>query len=412
MTTDEDMDKTFHDISTAGFQVVRTWAFNDVAQIPASGTYFQIVEGCNTTINYGPDGLQRLDRVVATADRYGLKLLLTLTNNWGAELNEPASSLRARQDDSSLPRSYLSNDYGGMDRYNRAYIAEPSHDDFYTKPSILSAFKNYIANVVPRYANSSAVLGWELANDPRCSSTLPGSSTCNTTIITKWVADISGYIKSLDSNHLITAGDGGFYCTNCTKIYAASSSNQTDSPGGPTFDGSYGVDTEDIISIPSIDFGSFQLFPNQVHYFPGDNGDFATTSILQGSRWIIRHSDTASTFRKPEALTAFAVVTKDNWRSFVPFNSTVRMPESAPCAGVDDSQQNYGFMAWTGASLGGNVFGTLEYQWQQKGLVSFPIPGRRRQDTSGSPQDGSAHYQDPYTAQNAAQTVASIGAPV
>jgi mannan endo-1,4-beta-mannosidase len=42
MTTDEDMDKTFHDISTAGFQVVRTWAFNDVAQIPASGTYFQV----------------------------------------------------------------------------------------------------------------------------------------------------------------------------------------------------------------------------------------------------------------------------------------------------------------------------------------------------------------------------------
>jgi mannan endo-1,4-beta-mannosidase len=42
MTTDEDMERTFHDIATAGLQVVRTWAFNDVSQKPASGTYFQV----------------------------------------------------------------------------------------------------------------------------------------------------------------------------------------------------------------------------------------------------------------------------------------------------------------------------------------------------------------------------------
>ena len=42
MTTDEDLDRTFHDIATAGFQVVRTWAFNDVSQKPPSGTYFQV----------------------------------------------------------------------------------------------------------------------------------------------------------------------------------------------------------------------------------------------------------------------------------------------------------------------------------------------------------------------------------
>jgi mannan endo-1,4-beta-mannosidase len=99
-----------------------------------------------------------------------------------------------------------------MDRYNRAYIAEPSHDDFYTKPSILSAFKNYIANVVPRYANSSAVLGWELANDPRCSSTLPGSSTCNTTTITKWVADICMCLIWLPVTlQIVKYSDSGLY---------------------------------------------------------------------------------------------------------------------------------------------------------------------------------------------------------
>ena len=44
MTTDADLDLTFHDIATAGFNVVRTWAFNDVTSKPASGPYFQVFE--------------------------------------------------------------------------------------------------------------------------------------------------------------------------------------------------------------------------------------------------------------------------------------------------------------------------------------------------------------------------------
>jgi hypothetical protein len=46
MLSDEDMDRTFHDIAAAKYQVVRTWAFNDVAQKPPSGTYFQVCCRC------------------------------------------------------------------------------------------------------------------------------------------------------------------------------------------------------------------------------------------------------------------------------------------------------------------------------------------------------------------------------
>lgn len=42
MTTDYDLDMTFHDIATIGFKVVRTWAFNDVPNKPQSGPYFQV----------------------------------------------------------------------------------------------------------------------------------------------------------------------------------------------------------------------------------------------------------------------------------------------------------------------------------------------------------------------------------
>ena len=43
MATDDDIDWTFHHIATIGFRVVRTWAFNDVPSKPSSGTYFQVL---------------------------------------------------------------------------------------------------------------------------------------------------------------------------------------------------------------------------------------------------------------------------------------------------------------------------------------------------------------------------------
>jgi mannan endo-1,4-beta-mannosidase len=409
MTTDEDMETTFHDIATAGMQVVRVWAFNDVSQKPASGTYFQILANGVATINTGSDGLQRLDKVVATAAKFGIKLLLTLTNNWNPDRPQPSTSLRRNADGPGvLPRGYLSNDYGGIDLYNRAFVSHPTHDEFYTNPQIISAFKNYISQVVPRYANDPTILGWELGNDIRCASTLPASPQCNTKTITTWVNDIAGHVKQLDSRHLITAGDGGFYCPDCPKIYAPATPKDPNAPSGPSFDGSYGVDTEDILSIPCIDFGTFQLFPDQTQYFVNPKGEFATQAISQGGLWVAAHSATATKIGKPEALTAFAIVTKDHYGVFVPFNSSARTP--GLCGGVDTFQQNYAFVSWASVAFSGNVGGALEYQWLQGGLQDVPVVLRKR-SLMPSPNDGSAHYQGPYTNQTSAQAGATVPPP-
>jgi len=79
---------------------------------------------------------------------------------------------------------------GGMDAYARAFHPGGTHDLFYTDQTIIDAFKNYLAHMVPRYAKSPVVLGWELGNDLRCASTLPASSNCKPETITKWTAEI------------------------------------------------------------------------------------------------------------------------------------------------------------------------------------------------------------------------------
>jgi mannan endo-1,4-beta-mannosidase len=95
-----------------------------------------------------------------------------------------------------------------------------------------SAFKNYVKTFVGRYANEPTILAWELANEPRCKGSSgcaflkinygiiltcfvcilrTTSGTCNTTTVTNWISEMSAYIKSIDSNHLVAVGDEGFF---------------------------------------------------------------------------------------------------------------------------------------------------------------------------------------------------------
>lgn len=82
-------------------------------------------------------------------------------------------------------------DYGG------------SHTSWYTDTASQAQYRTYIKAVVSRYITSTAVFAWELANEPRCQG-------CSTDVIYKWASDTSAYIKSLDSNHMVTLGDEGF----------------------------------------------------------------------------------------------------------------------------------------------------------------------------------------------------------
>jgi len=262
-----------------------------------------------------------------------------------------------------------------------------------------------VGTVVKRYANEPAILGWELGNDIRCSSTVPASNSCNTATITKWVAEISNYIKSIDSNHLITAGDGGFYNLGGPKIYATKHITPADPLfPGPSFDGSYGVDTEDILASPHIDFGSFQVIPDQVTYFPDPQPDFAVKAINDGGKWVATHTNTARTIGKPEVLTIMSLITKDKFDVWVPQNSSAPFPNGTPCQGVEDFQRTYAFTSWAGTALPGAVDGVLEDLWSQTGLTSHGTTHSRR-DLTTSPNP--AYHNGPAGGQSGQQFAAN-----
>ncbi|KAF8214816.1 glycoside hydrolase family 5 protein [Mycena galopus ATCC 62051] len=257
-----EIDQAFADIAASGATVVRTEGFNEVTS--AQGVYFHLWTGSTATVNTGTDGLQRLDYLVSSAKSHGIKLLITLTNNWS--------------------------DFGGMDVYTAQLLGSGQpHDAFYTNPTVVAAYKAYVQAVVTRYATEDTIMAWELCNEPRCAgTTTAASATCNSTVITNWAAEISAYIKSLDPNHLVAIGDEGFINDPIPHDYDY-----------PYQGGGIGIDFEANLAIDTLDFGTFHMYPDSW----GESGN----DIAWGQQWITDHAALMTSANKPAIMEEFGL---------------------------------------------------------------------------------------------------------
>ncbi|KAI5117037.1 hypothetical protein M0805_004744 [Coniferiporia weirii] len=262
--TDADIDTAFNDIQNAGLTTVRTWGFNDVTSAQNYGAYYQSWANGVATFNTGDYGISRFDSVVASAKAHGIRLIVSLTNNWS--------------------------DYGGMDVYVSQLNPGGTHDTFYTNAKVVAAYKNYISEFVGRYVDEPTIMAWELANEPRCSgSTGSASAACDPagTTIEAWAKTISAYIKSIDSNHLVAIGDEGWF-------QEANPSSYPYAPG-------VGIDFNLNLAITTLDFGT-------LHSYPESWGQTANES-LWGVQWIADHATSQKTANKPVILEEFGVTT-------------------------------------------------------------------------------------------------------
>ncbi|MBE3048817.1 cellulase family glycosylhydrolase [Candidatus Bathyarchaeota archaeon] len=148
---------------------------------------------------------------------------------------------------------------------------------FYTVPAIKDAFKHYVEAMVTRYKDSPAVMAWELANEPRCKAddvrNLPRSENCTPEVLSEWIDEMSTYIKSIDSNHLVTwGGEGAFNIESDDDFY----------------NGSDGGDFDHELSIENIDFGTFHSYP-----------DWWTKTVEWTNQWIRDHAEAGRKAGKP-----------------------------------------------------------------------------------------------------------------
>jgi mannan endo-1,4-beta-mannosidase len=272
------VDDVLERAAAQGANVVRTWAAYETGKLDgtmstfgkADGVvYYQYWDGTAPAYNDGPDGLERLDYAVYKAGQLGIRLVLPLVNNWNA--------------------------FGGMDQYVR-WAGGQYHDEFYTNPTIKGWYKNWVSHLLNRtnkftgvaYKNDPTILSFELANEPRCkgSGAYPASPSCNTQTLISWADEMSQYINSIASKHLLAVGDEGFYCI----------------PGATdwTENCSEGVDTVAFAKLPQIDFLSFHMYP-----------DHWEKDAAWGKQWIARHIADAKKANKPILLDEFGLKDKN-----------------------------------------------------------------------------------------------------
>ncbi|CAK7211356.1 hypothetical protein SBRCBS47491_001096 [Sporothrix bragantina] len=280
LTKNEDVDKAMQQIADTKYKIVRVWGFGDInaGVRPAADTadplrvWFQQHPAPNATgtaqaalINYSPEnGLPRLDYVVSTAERLGLKLVLPFINNWS--------------------------DLGGMATYATAY---GNHSDpfatfnFYASERAQRVYRDYIRILVERYRSSPAIFSWQLCNEPRCEG-------CDSSVIYNWAANTSAYIKQLDPHHMVSLGDEGWFG-------AEAGYREADGSSSLAYESHGGVDFWGNLNISTLDYGTFHLYPSTWGY-----------SFGWGNQWITQHADAGRRAGKPVILEEYGSPQRDD----------------------------------------------------------------------------------------------------
>lgn len=250
-----------NDAAAMSLAVVRAWAFADG---PANDRPLQ-----PEPYVYDEDAFDSLDYTVAQAGELGLRLVLTLTNNWP--------------------------DYGGMPQYVSWFLRLPddvydtavNHDKFYTTPAIKDCYKAYARHVIRRrnrytglrYDEDPTIMTFELANEPRNRSDKTGAA------VLSWVSEMSAYVKSLAPRQLVSVGDEGFYGDAANPDYPYSN-----------FEGNR---WRKFLALPHVDYGTVHLYP--------DGWGETTDPVGWGTTWINDHLADGRRLGKPVVLEEYGL---------------------------------------------------------------------------------------------------------
>jgi hypothetical protein len=248
--------------------VVRTWAFFDGSNgvscgVSTNGLFIQTAPGVYSSV-----ALSYLDRVVAECRDRNIKLIMAFTNFWG--------------------------DFGGICQYNvwaglpAVYTPDSaSATFFYTNSTVQGWYRNYISMLLNRvntytgvqYKNDPTILAWEIMNEPRW----PGQA--NGTALRDWLANTAAFIKSIDSNHMVSTGEEGFD-QDSPSVYTGTYSNTYWMRTGTDTGSSYLLN----VQIPDIDFATAHLYPFGFGF---------SDPIADGTAYIYDHMNVAIMFEKP-----------------------------------------------------------------------------------------------------------------
>jgi Tol biopolymer transport system component/alpha-tubulin suppressor-like RCC1 family protein len=123
------------------------------------------------------------DHTLQLADAHGKKVIATFTDQWG-------------ECGSDVP----GNGYKEADWYVTGYQQ--------VQPGMLVSYRDWVAEVVSRYKDDPRIAFWQLINEAEVTPCPAGDLQPYQTLH-DWAADVSGLVKSIDADHLVSLGTIG-----------------------------------------------------------------------------------------------------------------------------------------------------------------------------------------------------------
>ena len=157
---------------------------NDSSNLGVNGAYMAYWDPTKRAmdINYGPDGLEKIDFLIAEASKRKLRLIVAFLDFWAYTGGAPQMSAWHG---------------GGRDNHFFASNAETAAD---YKQLVRAVVKRVNSITGTAYEDDPTIFAWELMNEPDIE---PNS------LFFSWVGEMSSYVKSLDPDHLLASGSDG-----------------------------------------------------------------------------------------------------------------------------------------------------------------------------------------------------------
>jgi mannan endo-1,4-beta-mannosidase len=211
---------------------------------------------------------------------------------------------------------------------------------FYTNERAMNLYRHYLAQIVDRtntltgrkYRDESAIMAWELANEPRPGER-EGDSAGAFSAFVAWIDSTSAYIHSLDPHHLVTTGSEGFQ-------------------GGLYSDEKFRT----VHAVKGIDYATFHLWPKNWGWFDLKNWAGTIQPTIRKSRdYAGRHLAGCDLLNKPVVIEEFGLDRDGGLGVEVPTTSRDRL-YAAMFALIEDS-----------AAHGGSAAGSNFWLWGGEG---------------------------------------------
>lgn len=156
---------------------------------------------------------------------------------------------------------------------------------FQQSDSAKALFANYVKDIVTRtnrynqikYVDDNTIMSWQIGNEPRAFSEV------NKIPFAKWMSDVAGLIKSLDSNHMVSSGSEGKHgCEENMALY------------------------EKIHSDANIDYLNIHIWPYNWGWIKADSlKELLPQAVVNTKKYIAEHLLIARKYNKPLVIEEF-----------------------------------------------------------------------------------------------------------